>query len=311
MSAPLSTFISRVHGVCQAIRDLPVPVIARVNGFALGGGMEVAAACDMRIVARSARFGMPEVHLGIPSVIEAALLPGLIGFGRARRLVLLGDVVSAEEIADWGFCDELVDDDALDAKVDASAALLECGPQALRLQKELVRRWENLPLSQAVAAGIETFGRAFRSDEPRRLMADFRRAAKRAARDGRPSEGASCVGWRRRAMPTSQSRHGALRHQDRSRARHLGSRCCASCPASSGSDHALAAELWASGIHEARILASMVDDPRQVTAGQMDAWVRNVGSWDLCDHLTGNLFDRDAVRLQQGDRLEQAQNRNS
>jgi enoyl-CoA hydratase len=176
-------FISRVHGVCQAIRDLSVPVIARVNGFALGGGMEVAAACDMRIVARSARFGMPEVRFGIPSVIEAALLPGLIGFGRARRLVLLGDVVSAEEIADWGFCDELVDDDALDAKVDTYlAALLECGPQALRLQKELVRRWEDLPLSQAVAAGIETFGRAFKSDEPRRLMADFqaRRKARRA-----------------------------------------------------------------------------------------------------------------------------------
>jgi enoyl-CoA hydratase/carnithine racemase len=177
------TFISRVHGVCQAIRDLPVPVIGRINGFALGGGMEVAAACDMRIVARSARFGMPEVRLGIPSVIEAALLPGLIGFGRARRLVLLGDVVGAEEIADWGFCDELVDDADLDAMVERYlSALLECGPNALRLQKELVRRWEDLPLSQAVAAGIETFGRAFKSDEPHRLMRAFQ--ARRKARRG-------------------------------------------------------------------------------------------------------------------------------
>jgi enoyl-CoA hydratase/carnithine racemase len=169
--------------VCQAIRDLPVPVIGRINGFALGGGMEVAADCDMRIVARSARFGMPEVRLGIPSVIEAALLPGLIGFGRARRLVLLGDVVGAEEIADWGFCDELVDDADLDAMVERYlSALLECGPNALRLQKELVRRWEDLPLSQAVAAGIETFGRAFKSDEPRRLMNAFQ--ARRKARRG-------------------------------------------------------------------------------------------------------------------------------
>jgi enoyl-CoA hydratase len=176
-------FISRVHGVCQAIRDLPVPVIGRINGFALGGGMEVAAACDMRIVARSARFGMPEVRLGTPSVIEAALLPGLIGFGRARRLVLLGDVVGAQEIADWGFCDELVDDADLDATVERYlAALLECGPHALRLQKELVRRWEDLPMSEAIAAGIETFGRAFRSDEPRRLMTAFQ--ARRRARRG-------------------------------------------------------------------------------------------------------------------------------
>src|SRR5205809_2738991 len=74
-------FISKVHGCCQAIRSTPAPVIAAINGWCLGAGLEVAAACDMRIASTSAQFGMPEVRLGIPSVVEAALLPYLIGWG--------------------------------------------------------------------------------------------------------------------------------------------------------------------------------------------------------------------------------------
>jgi enoyl-CoA hydratase/carnithine racemase len=72
-----------------------VPVIARIEGYALGAGLELAAACDLRIAAAGARFGMPEVRVGIPSVVEAALLPGLIGWGRTRRLLLLGEIIGA------------------------------------------------------------------------------------------------------------------------------------------------------------------------------------------------------------------------
>ena len=76
-------FITRIHLLCQAIRECPVPVIARMEGYTLGGGLEVAAACDFRIAADSAAFGMPEVNVGVPSVVEAALLPRLVGWGRA------------------------------------------------------------------------------------------------------------------------------------------------------------------------------------------------------------------------------------
>ena len=72
-------YITNLHKACLAIRNSPHPVIARVNGFCLGAGLEVAASCDMRIANSTAVFGMPEVHMGLPSVIEAALLPGLIG----------------------------------------------------------------------------------------------------------------------------------------------------------------------------------------------------------------------------------------
>ena len=154
-------FIRRLHEACQAIRDLSVPVIARISGVALGGGMEVAAACDMRVAARSARFGMPEVRLGMPSVIEEALLPGLIGWGRTRRLLLLGDLISAEEAAAWGFVDRLVEDSGLDAATDEwIEAALQAGPSALRLQKALLRRREQLPLA---------FQAAFDGGEPQRL----------------------------------------------------------------------------------------------------------------------------------------------
>ena len=78
-------FITRIHDCCEALRLLPVPVLARIGGYALGAGMEIAAACDLRLASESARFGMPEVKLGIPSVVEAALLPMLIGWGRTRQ----------------------------------------------------------------------------------------------------------------------------------------------------------------------------------------------------------------------------------
>src|SRR4029079_7894135 len=89
-------FITLVHRSCNALRELPVPVIARVNGYALGAGLEIAAACDLRAASSNAVFGMPEVKVGIPSVVEAALLPGLIGWGRTRELLLWGENIDAQ-----------------------------------------------------------------------------------------------------------------------------------------------------------------------------------------------------------------------
>ena len=88
-------FITRIHDACAALRDIPVPVIARIQGHTLGAGLEIAAACDIRIASGTARFGMPEVRLGIPSVVEAALLPSLIGWGRTRWLLLTGQTIDA------------------------------------------------------------------------------------------------------------------------------------------------------------------------------------------------------------------------
>jgi enoyl-CoA hydratase len=181
-----AAFITELHHACDALRRLPVPVIARIHGYALGAGLEVAAACDLRIASEHARFGMPEVRVGIPSVIEAALLPSLIGWGRTRRLLLTAETIDAQTAERWGLIDWCVPAAQLDAAVDELLeAILACGANALRLQKALIREWEDLPLSQAVERGIARFAEAFASDEPKAMMGAF--LAKAAARKKSPS----------------------------------------------------------------------------------------------------------------------------
>ena len=101
-------FITLIHKLCQSIRDCPVPVICRAEGYTLGAGLEVAAACDMRIAADNAFFGMPEVKVGIPSVVEAALLPRLIGWGRTSRMLLTAENIDAAKAEAWGLVEEVV-----------------------------------------------------------------------------------------------------------------------------------------------------------------------------------------------------------
>lgn len=162
------------HIANQAIRDCPVPVIARVNGYCLGFGMELAAVCDIRIGADNAKFGMPEVRVGIPSGMEAALLPRLIGWGKAAELVLTGDVIDADEAYRIGFLQRLVPAAQLDAEVERClTSLLAGGARVMRLQKALLRDWEQLPIPEAIEAGIAACVRARDTDEPRRMMQAF------------------------------------------------------------------------------------------------------------------------------------------
>src|SRR4051812_24606051 len=178
-------FITLVHRCCDVFRRLPVPVIARVDGYALGAGLELAAACDLRVASNRAVFGMPEVRVGIPSVVEAALLPQLIGYGRARRLLLTGVTIDAEEAQAWGLVDAVAAPEALDTMVEHFAeTILAAGPQAIRLQKRLILDWQELPTEAAVARGIEIFTEAYATDEPRR-MAEAQLAAMRARRTGK------------------------------------------------------------------------------------------------------------------------------
>jgi len=172
--ASAEAFITRLAKLCEAVRAFPAPVIARMPGWCLGGGLEVAAACDIRVAADDAKFGMPEVRVGIPSVIHAALLPRLIGWGRTRWLLLTAETIDAPTALAWGLVDKVAPEGGLDAAVEQTvASLLACGPEALRAQKALLRQWEELPLKESVEVSIGAFGRAFLTDEPTRLMQDF------------------------------------------------------------------------------------------------------------------------------------------
>lgn len=168
--------ITRLHHCITAVRECPVPVIARVNGYCIGGALELAAACDLRIAADHARFGMPEVRLGIPSVIEAALLPRLMGAGRARWLLLTGELIDAAEALRWGLVERVVNAATLDTEVDHTLdAILAGGAEAMRAQKRLNTAYEELPLAEAIRLSIDEFERAYGTGEPQRLMAGYLR----------------------------------------------------------------------------------------------------------------------------------------
>jgi len=172
--AGAEVFITKVHEVCQTIRDCRVPVIARINGYCLGAGMEVAASCDLRIASTGSTFGMPEVQVGVPSVVEAALLPRLMGIGKAAELVLTGEMISAEEAHRYGFLERIAPTHRLHTHLQEWLdSILSAAPNALRLQKELMHQWEELPMTDAIQAGIKSFGAAFASGEPQKYSAPF------------------------------------------------------------------------------------------------------------------------------------------
>ncbi|SJZ68642.1 Enoyl-CoA hydratase/carnithine racemase [Enhydrobacter aerosaccus] len=172
-------FITLIHKLCQAIRDCPVPVICRLEGYTLGAGLEVAVACDMRIAAETAFFGMPEVKVGVPSVVEAALLPRLIGWGRTSRLLLTAETIGAAKAEAWGLVEEVVPAAELDAAIERCVgAIVEATPKAVRSQKRLMRRWERLPLDEAVQAGIDAFAQSIAEGEHIEPMGNFVRRKK-------------------------------------------------------------------------------------------------------------------------------------
>lgn len=167
-------FIRGLRDLCEATRSFPVPVISRIPGWCLGGGLELAMASDVRIASTGTQFGMPEVKVGIPSVIHATLMPKLIGDARATWMLLSGENIDATQALDWGLINEIVPLEQLDEKVlliaNKFAAL---GPAVLRQQKTLLRRWEKLSLTDAINDTVQEFGKAFETGEPQKFMNEF------------------------------------------------------------------------------------------------------------------------------------------
>jgi enoyl-CoA hydratase/carnithine racemase len=172
--ASATTLITALHDAIDAVHRAPFVVIAAIHGACLGGGFELALACDLRIAAADAVLGLPEVRVGVPSVIQAALLPPLIGPGRAAELLLTGKTIGADEARAWGLLNRVVPREALDGAVDALAGdIIAAGPHAVRLQKELIVRWRESDLAAAARAGIPAFVAAYASDEPHEGAAAF------------------------------------------------------------------------------------------------------------------------------------------
>ena len=178
-------FITALHQAIDAVRRLPCPVIAMLRGPCLGGAMELAAACDMRIADTTLVAGMPEVRVGIPSVIEACLLPRLIGWGKASELLLTGESIDADEALRAGFVQRLCAPEELQGQTQRWIdAILSAGPGAVRAQKRIMRGWEEMPEGEAIAASIDEFAAMFPTGEPAEFIRSFVERKKGAGNDG-------------------------------------------------------------------------------------------------------------------------------
>ena len=167
-------FISTLHRAMRKMLTLPIPVIAAINGICLGGGLEMVLACDMRISSEDSIFGLPEVLAGVPSVIEASLLPKTIGLGRARRLIMTGESVTSQEALDMGLVDRVVPKNAVNAAaLEAADKYQKISPKVLAAQKDIIVKWLELGDEQAAEYSIKAFALGFTTGHPREAMSAF------------------------------------------------------------------------------------------------------------------------------------------
>lgn len=177
---PLSAMEGRNWGrlgqsVFSKIENLPQPVIAAVNGFALGGGCELAMACDMRIASEKARFGQPEVTLGIlPGFGGTQRLSRLVGTGRAKELIFTGDMIDAQEAYRIGLVNKVTThEELLSAAKSLAQRIMSRAETAVTLSKVAVNKGINMDLESGIAYEAEVFGLCFSTQDQKEGMAAF------------------------------------------------------------------------------------------------------------------------------------------
>ncbi len=148
-----------LQSIYNKIETLPMPMIASINGYCLGGGLELVMACDFRIASKRAKFGQPEIKLGlIPGAGGTQRLPRLIGKTLAKELILLGESISAERALSMGLVNRVVEPDDLDEIVNDFAAKIVKGPQfALSQAKEAINRGTEMSWFDAIQMEANLF----------------------------------------------------------------------------------------------------------------------------------------------------------
>jgi enoyl-CoA hydratase len=161
--------------VFRRIELLPIPVIAAVNGFALGGGCELAMACDIRIASSKAKFGQPEVGLGIiPGFSGTYRLPKLIGQGYAKEMIYTGKVIRADEALRIGLVNAVYEPEELMGKaMEMAAMMLKNAAIAIRLAKQSINEGYDLDADAAIALENKLFGQCFATKDQKEGMDAF------------------------------------------------------------------------------------------------------------------------------------------
>lgn len=156
--------ISEVRDFVAAARQAEFPTVCAINGYCLGAAFELALACDVRIVAEHAAFGLPEIKVGIPSVIDAVLLQQHVGLGKAKEMILTGDTYPVQELP--SLANAVVPASELDERTrEMLERLTPHSPVAIAAQKRLFETWQNSDLTDSIAASVEEFAEVFTSAE--------------------------------------------------------------------------------------------------------------------------------------------------
>ncbi|WP_077210415.1 enoyl-CoA hydratase/isomerase family protein [Bacillus dakarensis] len=166
--------ISELKMVCELIRTTPQPVIMAVNGYCIGGAMEMCMAADIRIATKNAMFSMPEINLGIPSVLDSVLLQQHVGLSLAKEMLLIGESVSVEKMNQFGFLNDVVEQSELKDKAKEYANKLIDKPFfTIKQQKELFETWQNSHLDYGIQDSVNKFALAFTTNVPQKRLDEF------------------------------------------------------------------------------------------------------------------------------------------
>jgi enoyl-CoA hydratase len=167
--------IKKGQEILSKIRNSNMVVIAAVNGFALGGGCELAMACDIRIASENARFGFPEVKLGLmPGYGGTQLLSRLAGIGRAKYMIFSGEMLTANDAFQFGLVEKVVSNDVLMEEVNTIAKKIATnGPFAVKICKTAINRGIDLPLENALQLELDEYDRVARSIDAEEGIAAF------------------------------------------------------------------------------------------------------------------------------------------
>lgn len=166
--------IGDLKALLEAVRRAPIPTICAINGYCLGGAMELAMACDIRIAVSHAKFGMPEIKVGIPSVLDAALLHQHVGLSKAKEMLLTGDLYGAEEMERYGFLNKVVEQDKLEDEVVLFLGRVTAHSKpTLAAQKRLFETWQNTGLQESIHASMNEFALVFGEKETQDAIAAY------------------------------------------------------------------------------------------------------------------------------------------
>ena len=167
--------IGHVRDCLAAVRTSPLPTAAMINGYCLGAAFELALACDLRVATDDAQFGLPEVKVGIPSVADAALLAAYVGLGRAKEIILTGDLYPAADLDRWGLLNRVVPRSDLEAETRGLLRRVTRHTRTvLASQKRLFEVWQNTPLAEGIRVSTEEFARVFDAPETLEQVRTYR-----------------------------------------------------------------------------------------------------------------------------------------